>query len=262
MQKTELHLSEELQQAWSGQDPFRVVNKLEGETYRQVANRRTFKFQLGPDSCFAKVHKGVSWREIIKNLVQLRLPVVSARNEWTALLRLNELGINTLTPVGFGKRGIFPSTIESFLITKDAGTASSLEDVCANWRSSPPAFSFKLRLLEKLAAISQAMHSNGICHRDYYICHFLLLEDQPPTLCLIDLHRALIRKKLRRRWIVKDIGSLYFSAMDAGLSRRDLFRFMKIYSSKSLRCTLHEDMAFWKAVKGRAMTLKSKHSQT
>ena len=81
------------------------------------------------------------------------------------------------------------------------------------------------------------MHANGINHRDFYICHFLLdvsadvyrQSPQALRLSLIDLHRVQLRKRTPSRWVVKDIGGLYFSSMRIGLTRRDLYRFMKVY---------------------------------
>ena len=81
------------------------------------------------------------------------------------------------------------------------------------------------------------MHSSGINHRDYYICHFLLdvsadVQSVPPSsirLSLIDLHRVQLRRRTPARWIVKDIGGLYFSSMRIGLTWHDIYRFMSEY---------------------------------
>ena len=77
-------------------------------------------------------------------------------------------------------------------------------------------------------------------------------EKRQLKLFLIDLHRAQQRLRIPFRWRVKDIGGLYFSAMDIGLTQRDLFRFIRTYIGKSLRQTLREDRQFWKAVQCRA----------
>jgi heptose I phosphotransferase len=71
----------------------------------------------------------------------------------------------------------------------------------------------------------------------------------------MDLHRAQIRHRTPRRWVIKDIGSLYFSAMDIGLTQRDLLRFMRCYRDQSLRTVLQEKPLFWRAVQRRAERL-------
>jgi heptose I phosphotransferase len=128
----------------------------------------------------------------------------------------------------------------------------------------------KRRLLEQLALISRAMHHNGICHRDFYICHFLLHDAEAftqgqqalPQLSLIDLHRALNRRVLSQRWLVKDIAGLYFSALHIGLTKRDCLRFVRVYSGKSLRNALSEERYFWQKVSDRALQMDRKHNQS
>jgi heptose I phosphotransferase len=222
------------------------------------------RFELGPETFFLKLHQGVGWGEVIKNLLQFRLPIIGASNEWLALRRLRELGVDTLTPVGFGRRGLNPASQLSFLITEELKDTETLEDLCARWPEKPPEAGFRIRLTRTVAEIARTIHTNGINHRDLYLCHFLLdisgglaaAEAEPqPRLFLVDLHRAQLRHRTPRRWVVKDVGSIYFSAMDIGLTRRDLFRFMRHYSGKSLRRTLTEDAAFWQDVTQRALAI-------
>ena len=85
-------------------------------------------------------------------------------------------------------------------------------------------------------------------------------KEEGNSLTLIDLHRALVKRKLERRWIIKDVGSLYFSAMDIGLTSRDLFRFVRLYSGMSLKKALTRERDFWEQVLERARKLKSRHS--
>jgi len=66
------------------------------------------------------------------------------------------------------------------------------------------------------------------------------------------LHRALISKNLARRWIVKDIAGLFYSAREIGLSNRDLLRFMRHYHSRDLRRAVTDHKQFWVNVKKRS----------
>ncbi|MAS40736.1 MAG: lipopolysaccharide core heptose(I) kinase RfaP, partial [Porticoccaceae bacterium] len=75
-------ISGELARAWAGRDPFDQVLRLEGEEYRALEGRRTLRFKLDGRAYFAKVHQGIGWREIAKNLLRLRLPVLGAEREW------------------------------------------------------------------------------------------------------------------------------------------------------------------------------------
>ena len=206
---------------------------------------------------------GIGWKEILKNLLQLRLPVIGAGNEYLAARKLKELGVETLTPLAYGRRGKNPAKQESFLITKDLTGTISLEDYCKNWNTTPPSFETKRALIKKLAAAAKNMHENGINHRDFYICHFLLDEvgfqkaiqykNDSFNCYLIDLHRCQLRQRVPYRWRVKDLGGLLYSTMDTGLSARDYFRFIKIYTGKPLRSVLQDTI--WNSVFDNAKKL-------
>ena len=254
-----LFLSKFFQELWQDKDPFEEVAKLDGTLFREVKTRRTLQLTLNGRSFFLKHHLGVGWREIFKNLFQFKLPILGAGNEFRAINRLTGLDVPTMTAEAYGERGINPAKRESFLITADLTNTRSLEDICAEWQNNPPDFAFKLALLKEVARSAGIMHRSNICHRDCYICHFLLdmttVNAPRPTVSVIDLHRALEWKRLPRRYQVKDVAGLYFSSMDINLTRRDMFRCMKLYSLKSLRETLQSDQAFWLAVKTTAEKL-------
>ncbi|MFT5320357.1 MAG: heptose I phosphotransferase [Pseudohongiellaceae bacterium] len=259
----ELFIREDLREFIPREGVFAFIASLEGEEFRALESRRTIATEFGGKRYFVKYHRGIPSAEIFKNLVQLRLPIVSARNEWRAIRRLHELDILAPRIAAYGKRGLLPQTCESFIVTEDVGTQLNLEDLTRDWGTNPPPFAEKLALLEEVAGISRLMHSHGICHRDFYICHFLISGQKNSTgkkLTLIDLHRALLKKNLAMRWVIKDLGSLYFSALNLGLTKRDLLRFIGFYSGVSLRTALLEQQSFWDEVLSRAMKLKSRHS--
>lgn len=261
-----VNLRDDFEKAWEGQDPFSKVSELNGEVYRDVKGRRTLRFEFSQQRFFAKIHGGVGWAEIIKNLLTLKMPVLGAENEWCAIAKLRSLGLATMTAVGFGSRGGNPATRQSFILTEALENTVSLEDYCARWPQHKPSYANKRNLIEELARISKVLHNNGVCHRDYYLCHFLLHDEvafsagqiDTPCLSLIDLHRALIRRTLPLRWVVKDVAGLYFSALHIGLSRRDFLRFMRLYSGKSLRMSFSQDAKFWQQVHAKAMQLDKK----
>lgn len=262
----EIFLREEFQRSWEGEDPFEKVRAIDGEVFRNKEGRRTLRFIHEERSYFLKYHQGVGWAEIVKNLLQGRGPVISARNEYLACIALGEAGVETLSPAAYGRKGVNPAAIESFLITDDLCGTVSLEDYCRQWPVEPPAVSRKYLLLKKVMTMAKTMHDCGINHRDFYLCHFLLVADSlerggtvDDVQCyLIDLHRAGLRKYVPRRWAVKDIAGLFYSAMDIGLTRRDLLRAMSIYSGSCWRETLINDRAFWISVKSRAEKLYEK----
>lgn len=263
MQKKIQYLREDLAEHWQGKDIFSVVQQIEGEIFRHKEGRRTLRFERGNKSYFLKDHQGVGWLEIIKNLVQLREPIISAKNEWRAIQLLEKHHIDTMTIAAYGEQGRNPATIKSFLITDELTDTMSLEYVGEQWQKSPPTFKTKVMLIKKLALITKNMHKHGMNHRDFYLCHFLLDDafakhntiDEDTAIHLIDLHRAQIRIKTPLRWVIKDLGSLYFSAVRVPLTKRDLLRFMIIYSGKNMRECVGKYHDFWQKVGKRANKL-------
>ena len=241
-----VHLDEPFRRLWAGRDPFAAVEELAGEVFRELEARRTLRTEVAGRGYFVKIHRGVGWGEIAKNLFCLRLPVLGAGNEWRAIRRLEQLGVDTMRGVAFGQCGGNPATQHSFIVTEELAPTVSLEDYCRDWPANPPPVGMKRALLRRVADMARRMHAGGVNHRDFYICHFLLHLDPAPTpqnlkLSLIDLHRAQIRGRTPRRWRDKDLAALHFSALNIGLTRRDVFRFLTLYFDRPLRQVLREE---------------------
>lgn len=257
------YLAPQLAELWKDKDPFQELADMPGKVFRELNGRRTFQFELGGRSYFAKLHTGVGWQEIIKNLLQGRLPVLGAENEWRAIRKLEQLEVATMTLAGYGQRGSNPASRQSFVITEALPDTTSLEDYCKPWIDTPPTFAEKRVLIEQLASIARTLHQAGVCHRDFYLCHFLrsateVDQQGRPKLYLIDLHRVLIKPRLSRRWIVKDIAGLYYSAMNTGLSLKDGLRFVRHYDQTDIRRAVTQRGSFWQAVESRAQAMYRK----
>ena len=232
MNMLNIWLREDFSRLWGKSDPFDQISSLTGSTVRQVANRRTFRFEISGRGFFAKVHKGAGWPEIFKNLMVGKPPVLDASNEFLAAKKLADLGIGTLSVGAYGVKGKNPARRESFLVTDEITGVVSLEELVAKWRENPPIFRDRVMMLRKLGELSRKLHLGGVVHRDFYLCHILFREgdwSEMDSLMLIDLHRALIRTHIPYRYLIKDLGALYFSSMDCGFSFRDCLRFLAHY---------------------------------
>lgn len=257
-----VYLEEPLRTLWAGRDPFAAAEALEGEVLRALEGRRTLRTEIAGRGYYLKIHRGVGWGEILKNLLSGRLPVLGAGNEWRALRRLTALGVDTMRPVAFGERGLNPARQRSFIITEELAPTVSLEDYCRDWRAVPPAPTFKRALIRRVAEMARHMHRGGVNHRDFYLCHFLLhlpVDTRAPKLSLIDLHRAQVRNHTPRRWRDKDLAALYFSALDIGLTRRDRLRFLRAYFGRPLRDILGAEATLLAHLESEAARLMERY---
>ena len=251
----ELYLRDDMSAAWAGRDPFEVVRGLQGQTYRVVKNRRTLRFVEGGAAYFAKVHDGVGWAEILKELCNLKAPVMGAQNEYAACRYLEARGIKAPGVAAFGRRGLNPARARSFVVCDALDGYVSLEDLTMAWPTDPPAPALRRRLVYAVADLAHALHGAGVNHRDFYICHILAntaaLSRGEVDLAIIDLHRAQIRQCVPRRWVLRDLAALMFSTAHLGLTRNDYLRFLARYTGRPLRSVLREDAAFLRRVRRR-----------
>jgi len=258
-----LQLEQPFKQAWAHSDPYAEILALQGETFRQVEARKTMRFDFAGESYFVKYHRGTALKEVLKNLITLRLPVLGAKNEWQAIEHLHAVNVPTMSCYGYGQRHWNPLQRESFIITKDLNPAISLEDYCANWATQPPAYRVKRHLIQQLARTVAAMHRSGLNHRDCYICHFLLALPFDPqqgnaTLSVIDLHRAQIRRHTPLRWRNKDLIALYYSSFPLALSLRDYCYFLAEYFERPVREVFRQESQLIRSAQKKAEKIKQR----
>jgi hypothetical protein len=168
-------------------------------------------------------------------------------HEYLNLVRLRQLGIPSITPIAAGTR-VRGLRCESFLLTDDLGPTRKLEDFVPEEFTEP--FSQeqakrKKTLVRALASLTREMHGGGINHRDYYLCHIHILPDEQPwpKLFVIDLNRADRRKRVGKRWIIKDLAALNYSAPSSVFSRADRLRFLKLYLGTDRLGNTHRGLA-------------------
>lgn len=241
-----LMVAEPFKSLWAEVDPFEAVEALQGQVYRELEGRRTLRTEVDGRGYFVKIHRGIGWGEIAKNLLSAKLPVLGAAQEWQAIHRLTEVGVPTMTAVAYGERGANPASQHSFIVTEELAPTVDLEQLSLNWLKQPPEPMLKWALIHEVASMAGAMHRAGVNHRDCYICHFLLHTDRPIDkdnlrISIIDLHRAQVRRATPLRWRNKDLAALYFSALEIGLTRRDKLRFLRDYFQCPLREVLREE---------------------
>jgi len=262
----QLTVAEPFKSLWAGRDAFAEVEQLQGQVYRELDGRRTLRTEVDGRGYFVKIHRGIGWGEIFKNLTTAKLPVLGAGQEWRAIKRLHEVGVPTMTAVAYGERGSNPAAQHSFIITEELAPTVSLEDYSADWLQNPPEPMLKRALIAEVGRMTGAMHRAGVNHRDCYICHFLLHTDKPVTaddlrLSLIDLHRAQVRRETPRRWRDKDLAGLYFSALGIGLTRADKLRFLRQYFQRPLREVLRDEAPLLRWLQSKADRLQSRYER-
>ena len=236
---------------------------IEGETIKHVvADRRTAYFERGGRGFYIKAHSGVGWREIFKNLLRLRWPVLGARNEWQAIRAFERLGVATMSIAAYGEQGLDPSRRHSFLVTEALQDTEDLERWLPTLDLSRAAdVRLKRTIIRRLGKIARTLHGHGLNHRDFYLCHFRLdlargrPEPAAVKLYVMDLHRVQQRRATPDRWAAKDLAGLIYSAVNVQgrplFTARDVARFVCAYEAAALHQVYDRRARFWRRVLGR-----------
>lgn len=87
----------------------------------------------------------------------------------------------------------------------------------------------KINFINDLANFAAKFHKTGFRHRDFYLCH--IFYDDKKEFALIDLHRVFKPIMFSKRYLVKDLSQLYYSANAQTASKTDRMRFFKKYKN-------------------------------
>ncbi len=160
--------------------------------------------------------------------------------------RLGAAGVNTPRVVACGEQWGTFFEHRSFLMTEEVKDSRSLEaqsPACFDGPLTPGKRQARRDFIRRLASFTRRFHETGYRHRDLYLSHVFCSTDG--EFCLIDLARA-SRPFLRRRFQVKDIAQLHYSAPAESFTRADRLRFYLAYVGR--RRLLPQDKAFIRKV--------------
>jgi len=171
--------------------------------------------------------------EQFRRIKECGLKSSSAWREMHFIKRLSLLGIPTMQGVAFGQKMKGILEVRSFGITAGLPGASleTLVDRVRDGAAEPPRPADRHEIIRQLGLIAARLHEARLYHRDLYLCHVFLTPrpDGGIVLRLIDLARMIEKPARTRRWAVKDLAALAYSAPAGGVTRVDRLRFLYHY---------------------------------
>lgn len=194
----------------------------------RLAERQTFRVRAGECSFYVKRYLNPESDSLLAGLFAQRFSSPAAR-EWHVLQRLEQLGVPAPHAAACMEEVVGGDLRRAAIITVGLPAEISLQKVIQTQDLTPArrhGFAIELgRLLRR-------MHEGGVNHRDFYLVHIRVGVDD--TLYVTDLNRADIRKRVTRRWRVKDVAALEHSA-PANVTRTDKARLWRAYAGGHLR---------------------------
>lgn len=171
--------------------------------------------------------------EQLRRICEFRAGASTALREAHFIKCLLLLGVPTVRLLAAGQEMVGPLERRSYLVTR-AIPGESLERLAnrvLSGGSPPPAVGRQREIIRQLALIAGRLHRNGLFHRDFYLSHVFLTRnaDGQIVLRLIDLARMIRNPIRRRRWAIKDLAALDYSAPSPLVTRADRVRFLYDY---------------------------------
>lgn len=204
-----------------------------GELVRDAGPRKTYRAVARGEVFYVKIHSNVGLRR--------RLTVLGRRNasparvEWDNIGMLRRAGFDVPEPVAFGESSaIIGSPRQCFLVTREV-RGPQLDELLVQGYPDPHARGPRRardQVLRDVSGMVRRFHAAGFFHKDLYLCHLIVAADERwGRPYMIDLERVEQQFPPRRRWLVKDLAALHYSAPPT-VTRADRLRFLLSYLCK------------------------------
>lgn len=195
---------------------------------------------------YLKRHYRLPWRHRLLALLWPEGDWSPAMQEWRHLEWAHAAGLLVPTAAAGGEF-IGPwGRFRSFLAVEELTGMLALHEAVplAAKHLDPLMFRrWKRGLIHHLAALAHHLHDRRCFHKDFYLCHFYIAEEDTRRLpeewskrvWLIDLHRLAHHRWTWPWWRIKDLAQLLYSSDVPGVDVRDRLEFWRVYFGSGRR---------------------------
>jgi len=204
-----------------------------------------------PTTVFLKRYDSPPAVTQLRNWLAARGRKSCAMHEYASMSALAAAGIGTPRPICCGEQWGLLLEKRSFIITEKIPDAEALERKLPDCFGGPAnAESLRRRrdFVARLARFIKKFHETGYRHRDLYFSH--IFYGDKDRFFLIDLARVFRPLVLGRRFQIKDLAQVCYSAPGRHFSRTDRLRFYLAYAGRSK--LTQEDKGFIREVLAKA----------
>jgi heptose I phosphotransferase len=194
---------------------------------------------------YLKRHYRLGWWRGLMALLRPDRGWSPALEEWANLQEARAAGLPVPAALASGEY-IGPwGRLQSFLAVEELTGMLALHEAipAAAAHLDPLSFQrWKTGLTRAVAELVRFLHERRWFHKDLYLCHFYIAEEDTrrlPTwsgkVRLIDLHRLQRHPRTGLWWQVKDLAQLLYSSDVVGVTNRDRLRFWVSYLGAARR---------------------------
>ena len=188
---------------------------------------------------YLKRHYRLPWWHGLWTLLRPGAGWSPALQEWEHLRWAREQGLPVPEAVAAGEF-IGPwGRLQSFLAVKELTGMLPLHQAIPAAAAKLDSSTFrrwKYGLAIEIARLAAELHRRRRFHKDFYLCHFYVPDEDTVRLPrwrgrvhLIDLHRLGYHRWTWPFWLVKDLGQLWYSSEVPGVHPRDRLFFWRVY---------------------------------
>ena len=225
-----------------------VMATLDGRCLRALTDRENWRLSLQNKQqqtrgAYLKKHHVRTWITRLRARLGTGPGETPGRVEAQNVAALTANGIEVMRLMAYGERLHADGLLESFVLTEELEDYTDLHTFLH--RRFPPLSVPVLmaagasaardrdltQLIREVARVARKFHQAGFNHRDLYCGHFYIREPVPGEfqIRLIDLQRVQHRRRFRRRWVVKDLAQLAWSAPRGRIKCTNKLAFMRCY---------------------------------
>lgn len=198
----------------------------------RLESRQTYRLQTASGLIFyLKLYREIEPESRFLGLFARRFDSPASR-EWHVLQRLHELRVPTMRPAACIEEVESGKVTRAALLTVGLDAPRNLQKLVQEDLAENPEPVRRQQIAHELGRILQRMHEGGVNHRDFYLVHIRV--GSADELYVTDLNRADIRKRVTRRWRVKDVAALLHSCPSL-VTATDKARFARAYFGGRLR---------------------------
>jgi heptose I phosphotransferase len=214
---------------------FNAAENLAKKNLAGFRSRLQFQIEKPPlTTVFLKRYDSPPIMVQLKNWLAHRTRISCGFVEWVSASRLASAGVSTPKTIAYGTQWGRLFEKKSFVISEKIPQAEALERKLPEcFDGQPTSVNLKRRRLfiAQLASFIRKFHWTNYRHRDLYFSH--IFHDNNGDFFLIDLARAFKPMVFGRRYQIKDIAQIYYSAPKRYFSNTDRLRFYLGYAGRS-----------------------------
>jgi hypothetical protein len=177
-------------------------------------------------------------------------------------MAFHSAGIPTMIPIAAGRNSDGRSVLLTLGITDYVRASELLPELREKKRQKE-----RRQLILKIAELAGVMHAAKFAHQDFYLVHLFVKIKSSHTnipeksqeeyqILPIDLQRIIMGRQFSRRWRVKDLGQLLFSAMPV-TTISDRLTFWNRYTEIAGK-ELRNDKTLIKLINRKAMAIRNR----